>query len=626
MKKKIAVLTSGWAVDIVRSFLDGMKEAAFAKNTDLYVFLAYKFNEPDGQANTTGFSIYDLINYKDYDGVIITPNLFNDQARAEEERLKILKSGVPAVSIYQPMEGMSFISSINHQSFKNQVLHLIKEHGCKNLAFIGGPANDAGAVSNYQAFKEALCENNLPLNEKAIFLNGDFSYEWAFDVAKNLLKKNKNLPDAVVCVNDLAAMACECVCSQRGISVPRDIKIVGFDNVSFSPSIIPSLTTIDCQDKKMGHEAVDLVLRKPSKPETLLVKAKNIYRQSCGCQTILTDQQTRFSLSYPRELDASQRFASHLRHMEDVFIKYQSTQELNKNLENFYLRRHSYEGDNMAILLNESLIKELEEGNEGEKENFLYDKKMRPLVMLVDGKIEKSPLIKTRALVPQPLMGQEAGMYIFMPILNQKYIHGYYVGKNNTDILINKNAYNWTRNFGTIIEKFRQTSRYRIMSQELLKLSTKDALSGLLNRRGMEIYAQKLFEKNIAEKKNTEIIFADINDMKMINDRYGHLHGDLAVKTMAETIRSAIPEDYLAIRYGGDEFVIIGQKKNKVDYCREIENDLQKRTKNMSLPYQLTVSLGQKLFDFSENLTLSEAITQVDKIMYEDKKEYHRKK
>ncbi len=626
MKKKIAVLTSGWAVDIVRSFLDGMKEAAFAKNTDLYVFLAYKFNEPDGQTNTTGFSIYDLINYKDYDGVIITPNLFNDQARAEEERLKILKSGVPAVSIYQPMEGLSFISSINHQSFKNQVLHLIKKHGCKNFAFIGGPENDAGAVSNYQAFKEALCENNLPLNEKAVFLNGDFSYEWAFDVAKNLLKKNKNLPDAIVCVNDLAAMACECICSQRGISVPDDIKIVGFDNVSFAPSIIPSLTTIDCQDKKMGHEAVDLLLRKPSKAETLLVKAKNIYRQSCGCQTTLTGQQTRFSLSYPRELDASQRFASHLRHMEDVFIKYQSTQELNKNLENFYEKRHTYEGNNMAILLNESLIKELEEGNEGEKENFLYDKKMRPLVMLVDGKIEKSPLIKTRTLVPQPLMGPETGMYIFMPILNQKYIHGYYVGKNSTDILINKNAYNWTRNFGTIIEKFRQTSRYRIMSQELLKLSTKDPLSGLLNRRGMEIYAQKLFEKNIAEKKNTEIIFADINDMKMINDRHGHLHGDLAVKTMAETIRSTIPNDYLAIRYGGDEFVIIGQKKNKVDYCREIEIDLQKRTKNMSLPYQLTVSLGQKIFDFSENLSLSEAITQVDEIMYEDKKEYHRRK
>ena len=273
MKKKIAVLTSGWALDFVTSMLEGMKEAAAGCNTDLYVFLAYKFYEPNGDPNTTGFAVYDLINYQDYDGIIITPNFFNDDERAEAERKKILKSGVPAVSINKPMEGLSFISAINHDVYRDLISHLIEKHNCKNLAFIGGPFNDSGAKSNYEAFLQALESHNLPAKKEQIFIHGDWSYNWAYDVAQKLLEDPEKIPDGIVCINDLAAMAVERVATEKNISIPKELKVIGFDNIELASTIIPSITTVTGDGDRMGAEAVKVILEGQLRPGLYTDKA-----------------------------------------------------------------------------------------------------------------------------------------------------------------------------------------------------------------------------------------------------------------------------------------------------------------------------------------------------------------
>ena len=93
------------------------------------------------------------------------------------------------------------------------------------------------------------------------------------------------------------------------------------------------------------------------------------------------------------------------------------------------------------------------------------------------------------------MKAKESAVYLFIPIFNRKCLQGYYVSKNYTGLLESKYAYNWTRNFGVSIEKFRQTVKYKLMSEQLRTLSTKDALSGLLNRTGLEVFGTKFFEE-----------------------------------------------------------------------------------------------------------------------------------
>ena len=105
--------------------------------------------------------------------------------------------------------------------------------------------------------------------------------------------------------------------------------------------------------------------------------------------------------------------------------------------------------------------------------------------------------------------------------------------------------------------------------------------------------------------------------MKTINDKFGHLHGDLAVKTIASVISSVIPKNWLAIRYGGDEFLILGNNQNYKGekYEEIISMTIKKKTSIMQLPYNLSASVGSYVVPPSSMMSLEEAIKQVDQIM-----------
>ena len=167
---------------------------------------------------------------------------------------------------------------------------------------------------------------------------------------------------------------------------------------------------------------------------------------------------------------------------------------------------------------------------------------------------------------------------------------------------------------------------YKLMSQQFFKLSTTDGLSGLKNRVALEKLAKPYYENNKKKNLYNILVFVDINKMKHINDNFGHLHGDLAVKTVADSISTVIPKGWMGIRYGGDEFVIVGNNinYNGEDYGEKIVQTLKAKTTTMKLPYELSVSVGSAMFEPTTPLTLQQAIDKVDEIMYEKKVAFHK--
>lgn len=623
-KKKIAVMTSGWSIDYILSSFEGMKSVCTKNNLDLYIFTCYKFTETTGESNTTGFAIFDLINFEDYAGIVIMPNLFNDADEVEKQRKRIIEAGIPAVSLNQPLEGLHHINSDNHLPYKNLVSHLIKEHGIKRFAYIGGPDDNAGCNSNFEAYKEALIEGGIKVEDQLYVGNCDWTYASGYEVAKNIFKNKDYVPEAIVCINDWAAMAAIELAEENGYNVPDDIKIIGFDNVDYSDKVIPSITTLNLQSYKMGAEAIELLLQQPEKLTTRLVEAIPHFRQSCGCERKITSLQKKFSQNTSIIIDREQRFASQLRHLEDTFINPVTVKTLSENLQKYFEKRHSFEGPDFSILINQNVITSLKETLLSPKQNTTFDDSLIALVNIEGGQSSIRDSVEAKDLIPENMKSKEPATYLFLPIFTQCYLHGYYVSKDCLDLLKNKSGYNWTRNFGAMIEKFRQTSIYRMLSEQMKFLSTQDALSGLFNRAGLDKYGVTLFEKNNHHQLDTHIIFIDINNMKTINDKFGHLQGDLAVKTVAEAISVCLPSGYLAVRYGGDEFVIIGSYKENLDLCEKIKVFLDGRAEKMTLPYKLTVSFGEKIFAPNETSSLSMAIKEVDEIMYEQKLKFHK--
>ena len=626
MKKKIAVLACGWAQYFLYDFLQGVEKIAKENNADVYIFNCYDYVEFSGYPNATGFSIYRLINYEEYDGIIILSDLIKNPRVLEMERQRILKSGKPAVSINLKLKDISCMRIDNYTGFYELVTHLIKEHNARNLFYIAGNETSLDFAERRKAFRMALQDNQIELNRENIFTVEHSSFNYGYNAASEIFSSDRKLPDAIVCANDLIALGVLKAAAERNIKIPEQLKIAGYDGNYFARNVIPAISTVNDNAFKIGTESAKRVLTGFTEVQDFKIKSMPIYQGSCGCESkIITDQKL-FSLKFLSEISQSENFAAQLNQIEEIFTDAADVFTLLTNLELFFSKSHTFEGSDFCIFLKADWSSVLINSEENLPQNLSYGSQVQAITSIQNNVKYPREIIKTKDLIPSKMHSDECNTFLFIPIFNHSYVHGYFVCKNSLSMISNYHGHQWTRTFGACIERFRKKNMYKQMSQQFLRLSTRDALSGMLNRVGMEKLAKPFYQQNKHNGLTTVLFFVDINSMKTINDKFGHLHGDLAVKTIAQAVLQVVPRNWLCIRYGGDEFLVVGNSKNYngEDYCKMITQMVLKKSSTMHLPYNLSASVGTLSVPANSPLSLEEAIEKVDEIMYEQKQMFHK--
>jgi len=150
----------------------------------------------------------------------------------------------------------------------------------------------------------------------------------------------------------------------------------------------------------------------------------------------------------------------------------------------------------------------------------------------------------------------------------------------------------------------------------------KDAMTGMYNRLGYQKLACRMFEKKKQTGENLSIIFMDMDRLKSINDEFGHIYGDWAIKTIASAILKYIPEGAVAVRSGGDEFLVVLEQTADAEIEKiigEIRKEIREHSAEMKLPFPLTVSAGCVHTDMTTGCDLDDYVREADAIMYEEK-------
>nr|MCR5426610.1 GGDEF domain-containing protein [Lachnospiraceae bacterium] len=158
----------------------------------------------------------------------------------------------------------------------------------------------------------------------------------------------------------------------------------------------------------------------------------------------------------------------------------------------------------------------------------------------------------------------------------------------------------------------------------------KDQMTGLFNRFCYEDKVIPLYQESLEKADPMTVMFVDINYMKLINDKFGHLHGDNAILTVVDAIRKSVPRDAVSVRFGGDEFLLIvpGCGPDGAQRIREsIARTLEQTSEEKKLPYQVTASIGYVVTDPAgrRDAELQDYIREADQVMYGIKKEMHEK-
>ncbi len=151
-------------------------------------------------------------------------------------------------------------------------------------------------------------------------------------------------------------------------------------------------------------------------------------------------------------------------------------------------------------------------------------------------------------------------------------------------------------------------------------ISEYDELSRLLNRRGFMEKSIHAIKEN--EGKHAYLLFADVDHLKEINDCFGHAAGDFAICTAADYLRNCLPEDAVAARIGGDEFVafILTEQEEYREYLMAaIAKYAQQFNENCDKPFYVEMSAGIYPFICTQETELTDILKRSDSILYETK-------
>jgi len=159
-------------------------------------------------------------------------------------------------------------------------------------------------------------------------------------------------------------------------------------------------------------------------------------------------------------------------------------------------------------------------------------------------------------------------------------------------------------------------------NRELNTLSTRDALTGLYNRRGFEFVGEKLHE--LTERNDTDYVlfFGDMDGLKRINDTWGHKAGDDAIVNCAEILRRTFRSSDLVARLGGDEFTMLAsesERQSPAKLLARLEAAFRRYNETSPHPYHLSLSIGYVLFSQCRGLSFAEVMARADEELYRQK-------
>ncbi|MBN2352819.1 MAG: substrate-binding domain-containing protein [Spirochaetales bacterium] len=232
-------------------------------------------------------TVIDLIGQRTLDGMILlAEHAANTLTDAEVKKLYRNLAGVPIVSIGRSARATISVLIDNKHSMRELVTHLVKEHRYRRIAFLNGPDTSADGRQRFEAYKETLRDFGLAIQEKLIVYGGDY-YSSGADAVKILLDQRRAEFDAIVAANDSMAIFALKELERRGIRVPADVAVAGFDGIEDGRRLSPRLTTIQQSYYDIGRESVKAmraVLAGEKAPRRIVVPTRLIIRESCGCE------------------------------------------------------------------------------------------------------------------------------------------------------------------------------------------------------------------------------------------------------------------------------------------------------------------------------------------------------
>ncbi len=630
MRRRIAVFANGWGYEYLCEIVTGLCDVAKKEDIDVFTFISFATgsgweSKPNAETN-----IFRLVQPEDFDGAVILANSFNLEEEMNCVYEAVMRAKLPAVSVEYDLDGICSIGSDNYSGMYDLAKHVVEEHGAKKIVYIGGPKEHLESNLRLKAVRDVLRENGLTLPDENI-IYGDWAKTTCVDEFAIWCGRAKGLPDAVICANDIMAMGiCDYV-KDIGRSIPEDVIVTGYDCLTMGQEYEPPISSVSHEWGSMSRRAMQLLIelmdgKKPRAGE--VTKTKFVSGGSCGCVKQDDDKIDLADILRKRNHSKVERMAldSHFRHIYLSIRKIEDAKGMYNSFNRLFGIDHLVEGDGFTLCLEREFFNIMPEDENLRTSG--YNENMDVVCSLKEGVPREHRVMSYREAIfgaigekPQP------GHYIFVTFAAENKTFGFAMLNRNIDIVLDYDLYSWTRHMNQYLEQVRRNFTIADLTRKLTKMSVTDVLTGVYNRAGCEQVAYPQLQKWVNEGETGVLMIADVDKMKVINDRYGHSSGDLALRTVASVIKSSVPDEWIVARFGGDEFMVGGKLENVEDvqkFLDEIDIRLQGEMKHREIPFELTVSIGCEMLEPGDYvIDFEKSFQHADEKMYAMKDAHH---
>lgn len=631
---KIALIIEEINQSYQSAILDGIAASIGEFSFEVSAFVSFSGAMINPKHDSGEFNIFSLPDFRNFDGAILLTNTIAYQPVISDILMRIKEAGIPAVSIDSDIPGFYHIGIDNKTAMRNIVEHLIKVHKFRRFGYISGPVDNPESADRLSAFLEVLAENNIVIDNDRIYY-GDFRAHSGKTAVEEFLAQDKDMPEAIICANDVMASSAISRLTAEGYFVPDDIAVTGFDNTYNISNYQIELTSVDRPLALSGRLACKILYNHftnvPQERSNVLSMSAR-FTSSCGCSekesmTIGDIKELNYR-NYTRFEDALE-FVSTINRVSTGLLGCNDFDEYTSKLKKYICELGIEEFyfclcDNWkSHKTNNSGITSKSEKNKIPKS---YTNEMLVPIAYKSGKFYDIDRIRKADIIPSLGECRDSGsgrLYYIIPLHSGERCLGYMVISNSKISLHNSMFETLCIALSNSLENIRKLSVLEYAVDRLGKLYAQDTFSGIYNRNGFVTATSQIYSDCVKKQRNIMLMFIDLDGLKKINDTYGHSVGDTAICNIAEVLMKSCTSGEIYCRFGGDEFIVFAADYTDADAKKltaDIQNNIEKINETKENPFVLSASTGYIIDIPEEDEDIFRFVTAADNIMYVQKR------
>lgn len=522
---------------------------------------------------------------------------------------------IPVFMLERQYEGCINLSLMYEDGFEPVARHMVETHGCRDVVMVAGIKGNSFSEDRVDLCRRVLEENGSTLPQSQV-IYGDYWDAPTMRALEAYFGAGGHMPQAFICANDAMAIAVCIYLAGRGIHVPDEVRVSGFDGILPGEAHKPTITTARPDYPMIFKKALDRIEAwKPEetgRTEVWPLPFDMQCRESCGCQRTEAFETTQRigemkldNLAYTRHIRAMGNFVRQTLSMDSLERLTAILPPLFSMWTNPYY---------FAAVLDEQ--------DHGIAQPILHG---------VHGAFSVGGPFRWQGVqLPdlEALCADPSVRIVMVQLLqNQEETMGYLVsGMAEWNLREQERFEEQALFLSAALNAVIGNRRLEAANSAILQMAEHDYLTGLYNRRGFLRELEHRLSLPESQDMTLTLFSMDMDRLKHINDVYGHYEGDAAIQCLAKGILAETEGKGICARYGGDEFAFaMLAERSLIPELEAIRGRIEATARRLNGPreYQISASLGACSSPVGARASLDQLLADADRALYADKVQRH---